>query len=66
LIGLNNLEQKPGIKNVVKEKWAAGRCVSNAWLTIPNSWTAEIASRSGYDVVTIDAQHGFSVCDNDN
>lgn len=48
------------MKNSIKQKWEEGKCVSNAWLTIPNSWTAEIASQSGYDVVTIDAQHGLA------
>jgi len=48
------------MENILKERWREGKCVSNAWLTIPNSWTAEIASQIGYDVVTIDAQHGLA------
>ena len=32
---------------------------SNAWLTIPSSWTAEIMARSGFDLCTIDVQHGL-------
>ena len=31
----------------------------NAWLAIPNSWTAEMVARAGYDIVTIDMQHGL-------
>ncbi|MCB0602464.1 MAG: hypothetical protein KDC28_14600 [Saprospiraceae bacterium] len=32
---------------------------SNAWLTIPSAWTAEIMARSGFDFCTIDVQHGL-------
>lgn len=48
------------MKNIIKEKWAKGEAVSNAWISIPNAWTAEIMASVGYDVMTIDAQHGLA------
>ncbi|MCP9766618.1 2,4-dihydroxyhept-2-ene-1,7-dioic acid aldolase [Lacihabitans sp. LS3-19] len=48
------------MKNKIKEKWAKGEAVSNAWISIPNAWTAEIMASVGYDVMTIDAQHGLA------
>jgi 4-hydroxy-2-oxoheptanedioate aldolase len=44
----------------IKEKIKAGKSVSNAWTTIPSSWTAELISQVGFDVMTIDAQHGLA------
>jgi 4-hydroxy-2-oxoheptanedioate aldolase len=46
------------IKNKLKEIWAAGRPTINGWLSIGNSFTAEIMAAQGYDSVTIDIQHG--------
>ena len=46
------------IKNKLKEIWAAGRPTINGWLSIGNSFTAEIMTAQGYDSVTIDIQHG--------
>lgn len=45
-------------KNGVKQKWAEGEAVLNGWLHIPSGWTAEMMANSGYDVLTIDMQHG--------
>ena len=39
--------------------WAAGRSATNAWLTIPSPWTAELVAAAGFDSVTIDLQHGL-------
>ncbi len=44
----------------LKSRWQAGKSTVNAWITIPNSWTAEIVARAGFDSVTIDAQHGLA------
>jgi 4-hydroxy-2-oxoheptanedioate aldolase len=44
----------------IKQKWAAGQTASNAWVTIPNAWTSELVAMSGFDVMTIDAQHGLA------
>ena len=46
------------IKNRLKEIWAAGRPTINGWLSIGNSFTAEIMAAQGYDSITIDIQHG--------
>jgi 4-hydroxy-2-oxoheptanedioate aldolase len=41
------------------ERWKAGEPTLGAWCTIPSSWTAEVAARSGHDWVCIDTQHGL-------
>ncbi|MCB1445803.1 MAG: 2,4-dihydroxyhept-2-ene-1,7-dioic acid aldolase [Rhizobiaceae bacterium] len=46
------------IKNGMKRLWAQGKPVLNGWLSIANSFSAEIMSQQGYDSVTIDMQHG--------
>lgn len=43
----------------LKARWSRGETTTNCWLTIPNAFTAEIASRSGFDTVGIDMQHGL-------
>ena len=47
------------IKNSVKQRWAEGKPVLNGWLSIANSFSAEIMAAQGYDSVTIDMQHGI-------
>jgi 4-hydroxy-2-oxoheptanedioate aldolase len=47
------------IKNGVKQRWAEGKPVLNGWLSIANSFSAEIMAAQGYDSVTIDMQHGI-------
>jgi len=49
------MNTKPIISEVLNDK----KCLINAWLTIPSSWTAEIIANLGYDIVTIDMQHGL-------
>lgn len=44
----------------LKSRWKANETLLNAWITIPNSWTAEIVARAGFAAVTIDAQHGLA------
>ena len=39
--------------------WEQKKIATNAWLTIPHSWTAEIIAKSGFDACTIDLQHGL-------
>ncbi|WP_108658644.1 HpcH/HpaI aldolase family protein [Acuticoccus kandeliae] len=46
------------IKNSLKQRWAEGGKTINAWLSIGNTFTAEIMAEQGYDSVTIDLQHG--------
>lgn len=47
------------MQNRLKQAWAAGRAATNAWLTIPSPWTAEVVAAAGFDSVTIDLQHGL-------
>ena len=47
------------INNNVKTKWANKEPVLNSFLSIPNSFTAEIIAEQGYDALTIDIQHGM-------
>lgn len=46
-------------QNKLKHIWAQGRCATNAWLTIPSPWTAELMAAAGFDSVIIDLQHGL-------
>jgi 4-hydroxy-2-oxoheptanedioate aldolase len=45
-------------KNALKKTLGGGGRVLNAWLAIPNSYSAEIMAHQGWDSVTIDLQHG--------
>ena len=47
------------IENKVKAKWQKKEVVVNSFLSIPNTFTAEIMSEQGYDALTIDYQHGM-------
>lgn len=47
------------IKNGVKQRWAEGKPVINGWLSIGNSFSAEIMAGQGYDSLTVDMQHGI-------
>ena len=38
--------------------WKSGKPVINAWLSNPNSFTAEAFGKMGWDSITIDLQHG--------
>jgi 4-hydroxy-2-oxoheptanedioate aldolase len=44
--------------NKVKQIWAAGKAVVNAWLAIPSGFSAEVMAQCGFDSVTVDLQHG--------
>src|ERR1700685_4844245 len=44
--------------NKVKEIWASGKVVVNAWLAIPSGFSAEVIAQCGWDSVTVDMQHG--------
>lgn len=46
------------IKNRLKQLWTEGKPTINGWLSIGNSFTAEIMAAQGYDSVSIDVQHG--------
>jgi 4-hydroxy-2-oxoheptanedioate aldolase len=42
----------------LRQLWSAGHTTFGAWLTIPSSVSAELATRVGYDYVCLDNQHG--------
>jgi len=44
--------------NKVKQVWASGKAVVNAWLAIPSGFSAEVIAQCGFDSVTVDMQHG--------
>jgi len=44
--------------NGVKALWKADTPAVNGWLSIGNSFSAEIMAAQGYDSVTVDIQHG--------
>ena len=44
--------------NNLLEIWKSNKAVINAWLSIPNSFTAEAFGKMGWDSITIDMQHG--------
>lgn len=44
--------------NTVKEKWARGEVTYGGWLSIANSFSAEVMANQGFDWVCIDMQHG--------
>src|SRR5260370_12843656 len=43
----------------LRERWRSGESTVGAWCTIPSTWTAELAARSGHDWVVVDMQHGL-------
>lgn len=46
--------------NRVRQLWAEGRSAISGWLSIGNSYSAEIVGMSGVDCVTIDLQHAMT------
>ena len=46
------------IRNSVKDLWEQGKPVLNGWLSVGNPFTAEIMAAQGYDLLTVDVQHG--------
>jgi len=47
------------IKNGVKALWERDQPALNGWLSIGNSFSAEIVAAQGYDSITVDLQHGI-------
>jgi 4-hydroxy-2-oxoheptanedioate aldolase len=45
--------------NKLRTLWAQNQKVVNGWLTIPNSFCAEVMAQQGWDTLTIDLQHGL-------
>ena len=46
--------------NTVRDCWAAGQAAISGWLSIGNSYSAEIVGMSGFDAVTVDLQHAMT------
>ena len=44
--------------NKIKQMWKAGKPVTLAWLSINNTFTAEVMARQGFDALCVDMQHG--------
>ena len=45
--------------NRLRQTWAQGRPVLNAWCGVGSAFVAETLARQGWDSVTIDGQHGL-------
>lgn len=45
--------------NKLKQTLRDGKAATNAWLSIPSSYSAELIAHCGFDAVTVDMQHGM-------
>ncbi len=45
--------------NTIKERWRAGEPTIGAWLSLPNSYSAEMMAHMGFDWLCVDMQHGM-------
>jgi 4-hydroxy-2-oxoheptanedioate aldolase len=45
-------------ENRLRTLWKQDRAVVNGWLAIPDSFSAEVMARQGWDSLTVDLQHG--------
>jgi len=48
------------MNNRLRDCWSKGNGAINAWLSMPNSISAEITARQDFDSITIDLQHGLN------
>jgi 4-hydroxy-2-oxoheptanedioate aldolase len=46
--------------NRIKQMWRDGKPVTMGWLSVPNSFTAEMMARQGFDALCVDLQHGLN------
>jgi 4-hydroxy-2-oxoheptanedioate aldolase len=46
--------------NRIKQIWRDGKWVTLGWLSVPNSFTAEVMARQGFDALCVDLQHGLN------
>ena len=46
-------------KNNIKEILNEGKVIINGWLSIPNSFSAELMANEDWDSLTLDLQHGL-------
>ncbi len=45
--------------NRLRSLWRDDRAAINGWLTIPDSFSAEVMANQGWDTLTVDMQHGL-------
>jgi 4-hydroxy-2-oxoheptanedioate aldolase len=48
------------VQNSLQGLWQSGQSALNAWVSLTSEFSAEIATHSGFDAVTIDLQHGLA------
>lgn len=46
-------------ENKIRTIWKQGGAVINGWLSIPNTWSAEVMAHQGWDSLLVDMQHGL-------
>jgi 4-hydroxy-2-oxoheptanedioate aldolase len=46
-------------ENTVREAWRAGKATVGGWLSLPDSFAAEVMAHQGFDWLTVDMQHGL-------
>jgi 4-hydroxy-2-oxoheptanedioate aldolase len=46
-------------ENAVRRAWREGKPAVGAWLSLPNSFSAELMAQQGFDYLCIDMQHGL-------
>lgn len=45
--------------NTVKQMWREGKVTLGGWLSLPNTYSAEVMAHQGFDWLCIDTQHGM-------
>jgi 4-hydroxy-2-oxoheptanedioate aldolase len=55
-----NMREQSMRSNKVRDCWAKGSAAVSGWLSIGNSYSAEIVGMSGFDAVIIDLQHAMT------
>lgn len=44
--------------NKIKQMWKEGKTVTLGWISLANSFSAEVMARQGFDALCVDLQHG--------
>jgi len=45
--------------NTVRQAWREGKATVGGWLSLPDSFAAEVMAHQGFDWLTVDMQHGL-------
>ncbi len=48
------------VSNSLQSLWQSNQSALNAWVSLPSVFSAEIATHTGFDAVTVDLQHGLA------